>query len=76
MTNLKPSIRQMQLVDSLVKHINNKYALAGVARDLKISRQAVYVQLYRLREGYNDRLEFVEWYRKKRKELAKPGRYL
>lgn len=74
--DLKPSPRQMQLIDLLIKYSPYKDSLQHVANHMKISRQAVKNMLYRIRNGYVDRLEYIEWYRKKRRELNMPGRFM
>lgn len=74
--DLKPSPRQMQLIDLLIKYSHYKDSLQHVANHMKISRQAVKNMLYRIRNGYVDRLEYIEWYRKKRRELNMPGRFM
>jgi len=74
--SLKPSPRQMQLIDLLIKYSHYPNSLQEVARQMKVSRQAVKNMLYRVRNGYVDRLEYIEWYRKKRRLLNMPGRYM
>lgn len=74
--DFKPTARQEQLIKLLIKYKKYKDPLQDVADKMKISKQAVKNMLYRIRNGYVDRLEYIEWYRKSRKELNTPGRYM
>jgi hypothetical protein len=76
MPSLDPSIQQKKLVESLIDHRNSKSPIRKVAEDLHVTPGSVNQKLYRLREAYNKHLAWVDWYRKNKKLLAKPGRYL
>lgn len=74
--DFKPTPRQIQLIDLLIKYKKHSDPMQDVANKMKVSKQAVKNMLYRIRNGYVDRLEYIEWYRKKRRELNIPGRYM
>lgn len=73
---LEPSNRQRELVDLLIKCKKHRDPLQDIADGMVISKQAVKNMLYRVRQSYVSHMKFIEWYRKKRRELNMPGRFL
>ncbi len=69
--------RERQLVKLLIKYKRYRRGLLSlVAKDMHISEQSVKNMLLRLRWRYVEAMDFIDEYRKLRRELATPGRYL
>jgi hypothetical protein len=68
--------RERQLVRLIIKYKDYKATLKMVANDMYITEQAVKNMLYRLRQRYLEAMNFIDNYRKLRRNLAVPGRYL